>query len=350
MKANISIIEKFLPCLETKKRYVHSYGGRGSSKSHHEGINFILKLAAKDYFRGVLVREVHDTIRSSQFQLLKDLITLYGLENDISINESRMSFTCSKTGNTIISKGLKKSSKNETAKFKSITGVTHVWIEEAEEINQDDFEKIDGSIREVDVDCQIRLTYNTGIEPDHWLRTTFHSPQREDTFYIHSTYHDNIKHLNDDYIETREQMKEREPERYAVEVMGEWGVKLVDSPFATQYDTNKHRKPCEYNPTLPVHLTLDFNLDPFAFLFRQMWRDEFGWHLHYFKEETIEGGTITEACNRIRQMFGNKLHTLTITGDYSGTHRQMSAPDKASLYQQLVRGLRIRKSQFHEKM
>ncbi len=335
----------FEECFKTEKRYVHSYGGRGSGKSYQESLNFIIKLMQPTYFRGVLVREVHDTIRASQFQLLKDTINSFNLNDKISINESRMSFECQATGNTVISKGLKKSSKNETAKFKSITEVTHVWIEEAEETTKDDFEKIDGSIRKAGVKCQIRLTYNTGIEPDHWLRKTFHEPKREDTYYLHTTYKDNIKNLNEDYITSRELMKVREPERYAVEVLGEWGSRLVIAPFANQYDPNKHRLPCEYIPNIPLHITLDFNLDPFAFIYRQMWHDANGWHLHYFKEETIQGGTIDEACIRIKDAFRGQLHTLTITGDYSGTHRNMTAPDKASIYKLLRQKLGIRKNQ-----
>ena len=174
----VKINSVFAECLSTEKRYVHGYGGRGSGKSHQEAVNFVIKIMQPNFFRGVLVREVQDTIRASQFQLVKDVVNNYGLTDKILINESRMSFECPSTANTIISKGLKKSSKNETAKFKSITEVTHVWIEEAEEITQDDFEKIDGSVRKVGVKCQIRFTYNTGIEPDHWIRTTFHNPPR----------------------------------------------------------------------------------------------------------------------------------------------------------------------------
>lgn len=341
----IKINSVFIECLSTDKRYVHNYGGRGSGKSHQEAVNFVIKIMQPTFFRGVLVREVQDTIRASQFQLVKDVVNKYELTDKIVINESRMSFECPTTGNTIISKGLKKSSKNETAKFKSITEVTHVWVEEAEEITQDDFDKIDGSIRKVGVKCQIRLTYNTGIEPDHWIRLTFHNPQREDTFYLHTTYKDNIKNLNDDYVSSRKEMAIREPERYAVEVLGEWGTKKIVAPFANQYNHEKHRKQCKFVANIPLHLTLDFNLEPFAFIFRQMWYDSSGWHLHYFKEETIDGGTIDEACKRIKDVFKGQLHTLTVTGDYSGTHRNMTAPDKSSIYKLLMQKLGLRKNQ-----
>ena len=184
----LTVNEIFWECLTTDKRYVHSFGGRGSGKSRQEAIGFILDILKSEYFKGVLVREVQDTIRHSQFAEIKAVIESSGLADRIEINESRMEFYCPATGNSIISRGLKKSNTKETARFKSITDPTKVWIEEAEEISEIDFEKIDGSVRKKNAKCQIRLTYNTNIEPDHWIRQKWHEPEREDTFYLHTTY------------------------------------------------------------------------------------------------------------------------------------------------------------------
>lgn len=342
----IEVNKVFWECLTTDKRYVHSYGGRGSGKSHHEAINFILRIIQPQFFRGVLVREVSDTIRASQFQLIKDLIEKYGLGSRIIANESRMEFYCVATGNSIISTGLKKSAKTETAKFKSIADPTHVWIEEAEEISEDDFNKIDGSVRKVGVNCQIRFTYNTNIEPEHWIRQRFHKAKRSDTYYLHTIYKDNLSNLNRDYIISREQLATIDPERYAVEVLGEWGAKKVISPFANAYKPEKHFKECEYRPEIPLGISFDFNIDPFAFIYYQFWHDKEGFHMHVFGEETIQGGTISEGCDRILQKFGRRaLVTASITGDYSGTSRNMMEPDKANIYQAILNRLGISKSQ-----
>ena len=345
MIPTIEINKTFWECLNTDKRYVHSYGGRGSGKSRQEAIGFVLDILKPEYFKGVMVREIQGSIRNSQFAEINSVISGAGLESLIHSNESRMEFYCPETGNTIISQGLKKSKSTDTAQFKSIENPTKVWVEEAEEISRTDFEKIDGSIRKKGAKCQIRFTYNTSIDEEHWLRKDFHETKREDSFYLHTTYLDNVKFLDAEYIKTREEIQERDPDRYLVEVKGAWGHKQVIAPFANQYDPNKHRKPCEYVPNIPLHLTLDFNLDPFAFIYRQMWRDKFGWHLHYFKEETIEDGDINEACKRIKDIFKGQLHTMTVTGDYSGTHRNMTEADKASMYKLLRRSLGLRENQ-----
>ena len=342
----LRINSTFHDCLFTPKRYVHSFGGRGSGKSHQEALGFIIRLLQPQFFRGVLVRNIGDTIRNSQFRVICDLIEKHGLGHLISINESRLEFHCAMTGNSIISRGLRKSKKTDTAVFKSIADPTHVWIEEAEEIDEEDFNKIDGSVRKKDAGCQIRLTYNTNIEPDHWIRKKWHDPKREDAFYLFTTYRDNLDNLDTDYIVSREAMRDRDPERYAVEVLGQWGAKQITRPFAVQYNPDKHRKPCQFQSGRTIYISFDFNLDPFAVVFAHIWRDKEGLHFHVFDEFTIQGGTLPTAITDIKTKYGQWAHLFHITGDYSGTAKQMSMPDKANHYQQIMRSLLLRDKQF----
>jgi len=351
----LSINEVFWECLTTDKRYVHSYGGRGSGKSRQEAIGFVLGILRPEYFKGVLVREVQDTIRHSQFAEIKAVIESAQLENRIEINESRMEFTCPATGNMIISRGLKKSRTTDTARFKSITDPTIVWIEESEEISKIDYEKIDGSVRKKNAKCQIRFTYNTNIEPDHWIRKEFHNPQRSDTFYLHTTYLVNVDNLDAQYIVSRESMSISNPERYAVDVRGHWGSKKVIRPFATQYDPVKHRKECVLQPNRTIYLSLDFNIDPFAFNFYHVWEDVNGFHLHAFDEMTIDGGSLPEAASQIHAKYKHLLHNFHITGDYNGNNKNMQSAKHESNYRMLVRLLKISEKQlelhrnpFHE--
>lgn len=343
--SKIRINSVFWDCLNTDKRYVHSYGGRGSGKSKQEAIGFVLDILSESYFKGVLVREVQDTIRDSQFSEIKKVIEEAGLEDRIIANEQRMSFYCPSTGNIIISKGLKKSKSSDTARFKSIENPTKVWIEEAEEISEEDFEKIDGSIRKKGSKCQIRFTYNTNIEPDHWIRQTFHKEERDDTFYLHTTYKVNIQNLDEKYIQSREKIKETDPERYAVEILGQWGAKKVIRPFATQYDQLKHRKVCELQPNRTIYMNVDFNLDPFAIGFAHIWTDKDGFHFHNFDEMEIESGSIPEAASQIKAKYGYLLHNFHISGDYSGTARSMQSPSNESNYAMLMRLLGLNSKQ-----
>ena len=341
----ITVNEHFWECLKAPHRYVHSYGGRGSGKSRQEAIGFVLDIVSPEYFRGVMVREVSDTIRHSQFAEIKAVIEASGLSERIEVNETRMEFHCPSTGNSIISRGLKQSSKKDTARFKSIVNPTKVWIEEAEEISEGDFDKIDGSVRKKNAKCQIRMTYNTSIPPDHWIRKRCHEPQREDTFYLHSTYRVNIENLDVQYIISREQLAASNPERYAVEVEGQWGVHQVIRPFATQYDHIKHRGFTSLQPHRTLYISFDFNLDPFAVIFGHVWEDRNGFHFHIFDELSIKGGSLDEAARQIKAKYGHLSHNMHITGDFSGTARSMQSPDNASNFKTIQRLLRLRDGQ-----
>jgi hypothetical protein len=342
----IKISAAYAQAFASKKRYIHLLGGRAGGKSHSKATQMLGKCMMSGYYRGVLMREVHASIRDSQFRELKDLIELYGLGQLFQINETVMSFRCVTTGNTIISRGLKKTSKNETAKVKSIKDPTDIWFEEADEISAEDFRKADMSVRTKRGDLQITLSYNTDIDEDHWIRTDFHDQDRDDTFYCHTTYKTNLANLDAAYVQSLERMAEIDPDYYNVYVLGMWGGKKVVAPFAHAFERSRHVGHCHYNPIRPLGIALDFNIDPFAFVYYQYWVEGGKHHLHIFEEEAIMGGTVDEAIRRIKTKFGGALALTTIQGDYNGNNRSMLSADKTSIYKTLQAGLRLSDSQF----
>jgi len=342
----IKISAAYAKAFASNKRYIHLLGGRAAAKSHSKAIQMLGKCMMPSYYRGVLMREVHASIRDSQFRELKDLIELYGLGAMFQVNETVMAFKCVTTGNTIISRGLKKTSKNETAKVKSIKDPTDIWFEEADEISAEDFRKADMSVRTKRGELQITLSYNTDIDEDHWIRTDFHNQERDDTFYCHTTYKTNIENLDADYVRSLERMATIDPDYYNVYVLGMWGGKKVVAPFANAFERSRHVAHCHYNPIRPLYVSMDFNIDPFAFVYYQYWVENGKHHLHIFEEETILGGTVDEAIKRIKVKFGGALALTTIQGDYNGNNRSMLTADKTSIYKTLKDGLRLSDSQF----
>lgn len=220
--------KKYAPALSTDCRYILFYGGRGSAKSFSTAQIFVAKCRNwKKYFRGILMREVLGDIRSSQFQEIKDMITDLGIAGEFHIRENTMEIEHKVSGNKIISKGFKKSAGNQTAKVKSIKDPTDIWIEEADEITEEDFRKADTSVRTTKADqVHIWLTFNPENE-ESWIAKKWfngNTPKnRKDTLVIRSNYHDNRKFLQQSYIDTLEDMKESDPEYYKIYVLGLWG-------------------------------------------------------------------------------------------------------------------------------
>ena len=130
------------------------------------------------------------------------------------------------------------------------------------------------------------------------------------------------------------------------EVYGEFVEATSANPFASQFNPDHHEAKVKYNPSFPVHFSIDFNYDPFGLLAFQMYQDREGEHCYIIDELSISGGTIEKMANQIRSKYGASLHLSTFTGDYGGTHKRIGQTDNKSLFALLKDELRLSKSQF----
>src|SRR5438067_4435473 len=121
---NLEFNELYEPVFTTTARYIDIWGGRARGGSHFGTDYFLFLITHPRYFRGCFLRAVYGDIRGSLWQDFKDRVTAAELKGDLdsddfAFNESLMSVTYRPTGNSIISKGFKKSTGNQSAKLKS---------------------------------------------------------------------------------------------------------------------------------------------------------------------------------------------------------------------------------------
>lgn len=231
----------------TKARYIDIWGGRAAGRSHFGTDYFLFLITQPGYFRGCFLRNVFSDIRDSLFQDFKDRLESSDFdERDFEINESKMSIIYKPTGNIIISKGFRKSSGNRSAKLKSLAGITHVLVEEADENSEGEVNKLDDSIRTNKIEnIQILFLHNPPSK-NHWITKRFYNLEdsgikdkdgkpipyyratpksNPDVLVIWSTYKDNIKNLNQKTISKYESYGNPEStfyneENYYVDVLG----------------------------------------------------------------------------------------------------------------------------------
>lgn len=137
----------------------------------------------------------------------------------------------------IMFRGIKTSSGNQTAKLKSIHGITTFVCDEAEEwTDENDFDKIMLSIRQKGIQNRIiiimnptdsnHFIYRKYIENTHKLVEIDGVPVQISThpnvLHIHTTYLDNIEHLSKEFLDEVRRMKIENPEKYAHTVIGRW--------------------------------------------------------------------------------------------------------------------------------
>jgi len=200
-------------------------GSAGSGKSVDAAQSYILRLM-KDKGRNLLcVRKSEVTNRDSAFAELIGAINRMGFGNHFTATVNPLSITC-KNGNKVIFRGVNDEKQRE--KLKSITfdkgKLTDVWIEEATELTQSDFEIIDDRLRgELPSGqfYQIKMTFNP-VNVSHWIKKAFFDTSDPNVLTHHSTYLDN-RFVDEAYKQRMVRRKEIDPEGYRIYGLGEWG-------------------------------------------------------------------------------------------------------------------------------
>ena len=211
----------FLKYLDNDKRYLVFYGGAGSGKSYFVAERYIYKMLKSKRFNLLVVRATGKSNRDSTFALFKQVISKWKLSKHFKVNESDLRVKCLLNGNEIIFSGL-----DDVEKLKSVTfskgELTDVWIEEASEIQEPDFNQLDVRLRGKGTKKQIVISFNP-IDINHWLKKRFFDRKEDNIEIFHSTYKDN-DFLDDDYKHLLESYKETDPYYYDVYCLGQWGV------------------------------------------------------------------------------------------------------------------------------
>lgn len=230
----------FIPVLKAPPeiRYVHLWGGRGRGGSHFATLYALACLMSPVYFRGYLMRAVHKDIRESLWRDLMD--RLNDLEDqgqlnraEFKVNQNEMSVLHLPTGNMIRSRGFRKASKGQTAKMKSIAGATHVFIEEFEEVEKEEFEQLDDSLRTVKAELKIICVFNPP-KKNHWIIRRWYTltearipgyylarPKVEVNFMsIFSTYYNNRANIDENTATNFENYRLTNPEHYWTVIRG----------------------------------------------------------------------------------------------------------------------------------
>ena len=211
------------------KRYIVMKGSAGSGKSVDTAQHYILRLMNDKGRNLVCIRKADITNRDSTYaELTGAIYRMFGdkAERYWDIKQSPLQITCKANGNKIIFRGVNDEKQRE--KLKSITfqkgKLTDVWIEEATEITQADFEIIDDRLRgELPPGqfYQIRMTFNP-VNKNHWIKKNFFDFTDENTLTHHSTYLTN-RFIDNAYKARMERRKAVDPEGYQIYGLGEWG-------------------------------------------------------------------------------------------------------------------------------
>ena len=209
-------VPKFYPYLfDYSRRWEFWCGSAGSGKSYTIAQRIIIR-CSKEPIRVLVCRRYATTLRNSCFALFKEILSKWQLTPYVKIKETDMSITFP-NGSQIIMIGL-----DTEEKLLSLTNISTIWIEEAYEVEREKVEQLNLRMRGAAKNQQLILSWNP-ISRNSWLyKFTVEEPPASSIF-LHSTYKDN-PFLNAEYVAALDEMATRNPAKYRVYGLGQWGV------------------------------------------------------------------------------------------------------------------------------
>lgn len=286
----------YLPYLSSRSRYEVFYGGAGSGKSHFIAQRLVVRHLAEPGHKTLVVRKVGKTSRHSTFALIRQIIAEWGVAHLFDIHRGDLEITNTVNKNQFLFLGL-----DDVEKLKSIAGITDIWVEEASEITEADFNQLDLRLRgPTRRPKQITLSFNP-ISNLHWLKRRFFDRANPRTVTLQTTYKDN-RFIDAEYAAVIEGLKTIDPVYYQVYGLGEWGVlgNLIFSNYVVEdFDPNPGRFDS-------VHQGLDFGFNhPSAFLSVGLLDGE----LYALDELYVRGLTNDELIEASAGQFDKKRRT-----------------------------------------
>ena len=209
-----------------KGRYRIVKGSRRSKKSKTMALWLITNVMAYPQANALVVRKTYRTLKDSCFTELKWAIHCLGADAWWSIKESPLEMTYMPTGQKIFFRGL-----DDPRKITSISveigALIWMWIEEAYEItSESDFDTLAesklGSLPEGHFK-QITLTFNPWSDKTWIKKRFFDTAEDPDVLAITTNYLCN-EWLSDADKKVFENMRLKNPRRYRVAGLGDWGV------------------------------------------------------------------------------------------------------------------------------
>lgn len=219
---------------------IDMWGGRGRGGSYNSTKYALFAILTLPYFRGYFMRAVGGQIRDSLWRDFRDRVKEFEEVNNIKLeetilhfNDGEMEVRNTSNGNFIRSKGFKSSRNTLKANLKSLAGATHLFLEEADEVGENEYNTLADSLRKEGVNIQIIRTFNAPPK-DHWLMRNYYDliesehdgffralpKQRDGHLSIFGTYQSNKKNLNRRTLARYERYQTENYRYYCNQILG----------------------------------------------------------------------------------------------------------------------------------
>jgi phage terminase large subunit len=331
----------FLELLNTDKRYVIAYGGRGSGKTYHIVLKLLLKSFESQYNHIVYVNKEKAHIKSQQYATLKLIAKQIGLYDLFRWYDGDYRIINNVTGTVFTPIGM-----DDPEKTKGLVDATIIWWDEISKGTQDDFTTLNALLRTPKNKHQFIVSFNP-VSEKHWLRGFFFgdNPYELKKEYSENTYLNHSTYLNNDFIDKPDYYNNLllnangNLNKIEVDVKGLWGVMDVQNVAIPNFNEQIHVNKVEYNPIYPLIFSCDFNSNPLVTLVCQEYNVGGVHYLNIIDEIVLENAKTQNLIEFLNKNYSQiELSKARFTGDATG--RKETTAGLAD-WKQLIQAFRL---------
>lgn len=339
-------------------RFIILFGGSSSGKSYSVA-QIILIFTLWEGSNTLVMRKVGASIRDSIYQDFKTAADQLGITNLFRFSDGVKTIMCISNGARIVFKGL-----DDSEKIKGLSSFKRVVLDEESEFEEEDYKQIRKRLRGM-VGQQIITTFNP-IKETHWIKTQIFDKEKwhdipkiveiagrelppqltdvksirmnepksilnprtkeieehpSDTVVIQTTYLNNFwvvgspdgtyGFYDEQCVADFERDRLNDPDYYNVYALGEWGVIRTGSEFFSSFNRGVHTGVCEYDPTLPVHISVDSNVLPYiSITYWQIALDGGKKHIRQIGETCADSPNNT--VRKAAKLVAKRLHEMGV--------------------------------------
>ena len=248
MRQRIELPNKLLQLFQPK-RYKILHGGRGSGKSWSIA-RALVALGATRPIRVLCARETQKSIQESVHRLLKDQISLLGLDSLYEVQENRI---IGSNGTEFTFAGIRQQG---VANMKSYEGTDICWVEEAGVVTRKSWDVLIPTIRKPG--SEIWISFNPELDTDETFTRFVANPPSE-SWVCEVNWSDN-PWFPPELDKERRDWLDRDPQGYLTTWEGRCRPAVDGAIYAKEIEALQREgrvRAVPYDPTLKVHTVWD---------------------------------------------------------------------------------------------
>lgn len=188
------------------------YGGAGSGKSYTVTQFLIARRLLRYKNKRLLVtRKYNPSLKQTAYSLMLEWLQKFKVKYEEKKSEQLINLP---NGSEILFRGMDDAEKIKSSEF------NYIWMEEATEFTMQDFLQLRLRLRRANAGQrnQMFLTFNP---VSSWATGYFLKQEQEDVGILQTTYKDNIRFLDDDYVKALEDLANQDLSFYQIYALGQ---------------------------------------------------------------------------------------------------------------------------------